>query len=272
VKRSLLVLLSLLWWAASPVRAQESEQAPDPPAASANASTAERVPNTSGFEVLSKATPAELSNYPFRVLAGVRNHWFPLIRELRNSPEWKPGEAVIEFEIRRDGSLGAVKKMESAGSDDLDAAAEQAITSAAPFRALPDTYRGNNLKMRFHFGYDRVAAPEAPLCQGPNWGAHTAVLVMRKKENGVTPPRPTYSPDPEYSEAARRKKYQSRARLAGTVDLDGNFTDLCVLVPAGLGLDEKATSAVRTWRFEPATVDGTPTAVRITLEVDFRLY
>ena len=271
MKRCFVFLLSLLWLAAS-LRAQESEQATGTPATPSNASTVERTLNTSGFEVLSQATPTELSDYPFRALARVRNQWFPHLRELRNSPGWKSGETVIELEILGDGSLGTVRKVESAGSNELDAAASQATTSAAPFPALPGTYPGKNLKLRFHFGYDRVAAPEAPLCQGPNWGAHTAVRLMRKKENGVTPPRPTYAPDPEYADAARRKKYQSRTRLAGTVDPEGNFTDICVLVPAGLGLDEKAASAVNTWRFEPATVDGTPTAARINIEVDFRLY
>jgi TonB family protein len=272
VKRCFVFLMLLLWLAPSSAWAQEPEQATETPATPANASTVERFLNTSGFEVLSQATPTELSDYPLRALARVRNQWFPHLRELRNSPGWKSGETAIELEIRSDGSLGRVKKVESAGSNELDAAASQAVTSAAPFPALPGTYPGKNLKMRFHFGYDRVVAPDAPLCQGPNWGAHTPVLLMRKKENGVTPPRPTYSPEPEYAEGARRKKYQSRTRLAGTVDPEGNFTDICVMVPAGLGLDEKATSAVRTWRFEPATVDGTPTAVRINIEVDFRLY
>jgi len=37
-------------------------------------------------------------------------------------------------------------------------------------------------------------------------------------------------------------------------------------------LDEKALDAVRTWRFEPARKDGVPVAVRISVEVNFRLY
>jgi len=35
---------------------------------------------------------------------------------------------------------------------------------------------------------------------------------------------------------------------------------------------EKALDAVRTWRFEPARKDGVPVAVRISVEVNFRLY
>jgi TonB family protein len=37
-----------------------------------------------------------------------------------------------------------------------------------------------------------------------------------------------------------------------------------------LGLDEKAVEAVRQWKFEPATLDGTPVAVQATVEVNFR--
>jgi TonB family protein len=232
----------------------------------------ERVPNTSGFELLTKATPRELKNYPFRVLAAVRNRWFPQLRELRNSPTWKTGVTVMEFEIRRDGSLGDVKTVESAGSAGLDDAALQAITSAAPFPALPETFSGNSLGLRYRFGYNQPGSAESPLCNGPNWGAHTNVLFLNKVESGVTPPHPVSNRDPDYSEVARKMRYQSRVRLAGTVDAQGAFTDLCVLVPAGAGLDEQAMSAVKEWRFEPATFDGQATAVRIHVEVDFRLY
>ena len=40
----------------------------------------------------------------------------------------------------------------------------------------------------------------------------------------------------------------------------------------GLGLDEKAIEAVKTWRFEPAMKDGKPVSALIRLEVHFQLY
>jgi TonB family protein len=39
-----------------------------------------------------------------------------------------------------------------------------------------------------------------------------------------------------------------------------------------MGLDEKALEAVRQWKFAPATKDGHPVAVRVAIEVAFRLY
>ena len=143
---------------------------------------------------------------------------------------------MIEFAINRDGSLGEMRTVESAGEASLDAAASQAISSAAPFPILPDTYPGQILLLRYHFGYDQPLSPEAPLCNGPNLGAHAADAVLHKVGNGVAPPHPISSTDPEYSEMARKMKYQSRVRIAGTVDRQGAFTDVCVLVPAGGGL------------------------------------
>jgi protein TonB len=39
----------------------------------------------------------------------------------------------------------------------------------------------------------------------------------------------------------------------------------------GYGLDESALEAVGEYRFEPATLNGKPIAVRVTVEVNFQL-
>ena len=56
------------------------------------------------------------------------------------------------------------------------------------------------------------------------------------------------------------------------VAADGRPRDIRVARSLGMGLDEKAIEAVRTWRFEPARKDGNPVAVQINVEVSFRLY
>ena len=89
---------------------------------------------------------------------------------------------------------------------------------------------------------------------------------------GVSAPRTLYAPDPEYSEEARRAKVQGSVLLALIVGPDGNPHDLRLMRSLGMGLDEKALEAVRTWRFEPARKDGVPVAVQISVEVNFRLY
>ena len=86
-------------------------------------------------------------------------------------------------------------------------------------------------------------------------------------------PTCVYCPQAHYSDEAVKSKYQGTVFLVATVTTDGKATDIKVVKGVGLGLDEKAIEAVRSWRFRPAAgPDGRPAAVRQTIEVTFHLY
>ena len=89
---------------------------------------------------------------------------------------------------------------------------------------------------------------------------------------GVSAPKALQTPDPEYSEEARKAKYQGTVVLWLVVDPNGNPQQVKVARSLGMGLDQKAVEAVRHWKFEPAMKDGRPVAVQINVEVNFRLY
>ncbi len=106
---------------------------------------------------------------------------------------------------------------------------------------------------------------------GPGYGGGTGGGVFHVG-GGVSAPKKIYDPDPEYSEEARKAKYQGTCVLYVVVGPDGLPRDIRVSRTLGLGLDEKAIEAVKSWRFEPAMKDGKPVSVAINIEVDFRLY
>jgi len=106
---------------------------------------------------------------------------------------------------------------------------------------------------------------------GPGHGGGTGGGAFRVG-GGVSAPKAIYAPDPEYSEEARKVKHMGTVVLWLVVGPDGKPRDIRVLRTLGLGLDEKAIEAVRTWRFEPAMKDGRPVAVQINVEVNFHLY
>jgi protein TonB len=106
---------------------------------------------------------------------------------------------------------------------------------------------------------------------GPGQGGGTGGGIFHVG-GGVSAPRPIYSPDPEFSEEARKAKYQGTCTLMLIVDAAGRPTNIRVANSLGMGLDEKAIEAAKKWRFEPAMKDGHPVAVEIALEVDFHLY
>ena len=92
-----------------------------------------------------------------------------------------------------------------------------------------------------------------------------------KVGNGVTAPIVLYKKEPEYSEEARKAKYQGTVVLYIEVDPSGRAVNPRVVRSLGLGLDEKAMEAVRQWKFKPGYRDGKPVTVAATIEVNFRL-
>ncbi len=88
---------------------------------------------------------------------------------------------------------------------------------------------------------------------------------------GVSAPVVLVKVEPEYSEEARKAKWQGTVVLSVVVDEKGYPRDLKVLRSLGLGLDQKAIEAVEKWRFKPGLKDGKPVAVAATIEVNFRL-
>jgi TonB family protein len=97
-------------------------------------------------------------------------------------------------------------------------------------------------------------------------------VVYTVKKGEVSPPRRISGREPEFAEDARIAKYQGTMTISLVVDPSGTATDLAIMTPLGLGLDEKAVEAVRAWKFDPAMKEGQPVAVKVVVEVDFHLY
>lgn len=88
---------------------------------------------------------------------------------------------------------------------------------------------------------------------------------------GVSQPTLIAKVEPEYSEEARKAKWQGVVALQIIVDESGNPTNIKVIRSLGLGLDQKAIEAVMKWRFRPGMKDGKPVPVFANVEVNFRL-
>lgn len=88
---------------------------------------------------------------------------------------------------------------------------------------------------------------------------------------GVSAPALLAKVEPEYSEEARKAKFQGTVVLYVEVDEQGRPRNLRVVRPLGLGLDEKAIEAVSKWKFRPGYKDGKAVTVAATVEVNFRL-
>jgi protein TonB len=89
--------------------------------------------------------------------------------------------------------------------------------------------------------------------------------------SGVEPPRLLAEVKPDYTEDARRRGIEGDVVMEIVVRRDGSVGDVRILQGLGAGLDQQAASAVRRWRFAPATRRGTPVDVMVEVAVEFKL-
>jgi protein TonB len=89
--------------------------------------------------------------------------------------------------------------------------------------------------------------------------------------SGIEPPRLLREVKAQYTEDARRKGVTGAVVLEIVIKSDGSVGDVKVLRGLGSGLDDRAITAVRSWRFSPARRLGSPVDVIVEVEVEFSL-
>ncbi len=106
---------------------------------------------------------------------------------------------------------------------------------------------------------------------GPDGDGGGITGPIHRPGSGVTMPQIIYQVEPEYTDAARKARYQGTAIFEAVVGADGSVRGLRLVRALGMGLDERAMQAVRQWKFRPGMKDGKPVDVLAAIEVTFRL-
>jgi len=133
------------------------------------------------------------------------------------------------------------------------------------FRKIAVTGKEDTMaKLNYRTGYYGKSRGPAGVVIGDGGGD-------RSLSPDITPPAVIYKKEPEYSEEARKAKYQGTVVLYVDLDASGQVTKVTVNRSLGLGLDQKAVEAVSQWQFKPGMQAGKPVAMRAQVEVSFRL-
>jgi protein TonB len=91
--------------------------------------------------------------------------------------------------------------------------------------------------------------------------------------NVVSQPACLHCPEPPYTDEARKAKLQGNVTLRVLIGADGRATRIQLVKGLGLGLDEQAMQAVRSWRFVPAQdARRQPVPTWVTIETRFQLF
>ena len=190
------------------------------------------------------------------------------------------GIVVLEATIEKNGNVTDLSII----SGDL-ILADAAVDAVRGWKFEPYTASGRPIQVRqkltFNFGPGKKTGELDARLAPPTLREGSPTPGIRKASpgetfyavgHGVTGPRAIYAPDPPYSEAARKGKYQGTCLLSLIVGVDGQPHDIQVVRALGMGLDEKAVNAVNQWKFQPGTKDGNPVGVYVVIEVTFHLY
>jgi len=152
--------------------------------------------------------------------------------------------AAIKQETPRDFTLSAPRAAPSVGNEnsalDAPALAREAPASVdAPLQSLPSPAM--------------PGAPDGPLPVGGE----------------VQPARLIHAMLPSYPQIARANRVAGDVTLDALVDETGSVKDVKV-ISGPLLLREAAKEALRRWKYEPARLDGKPTAMHLTVTVKFQ--
>jgi protein TonB len=90
----------------------------------------------------------------------------------------------------------------------------------------------------------------------------------------VVAPSLTLNVNPKYTADALRAKIQGTVPVEVIVSPDGNVTAVRVIksLDKVFGLDEEAVKAAWQWKFLPGTYQGQPVALRVKIEMEFRVH
>lgn len=87
--------------------------------------------------------------------------------------------------------------------------------------------------------------------------------------SGIKPPKAVWAPDPKFPELPEGAEPRGTVVLLIGVNTKGHVEPVRVLRSDEAAFEKSAVSTVKKWKFKPATQDGHPVPVQITVEMHF---
>lgn len=110
--------------------------------------------------------------------------------------------------------------------------------------------------------------PDVPAAKQAPPGTRLQKNIPQPPER--TPPSALHIVSPDYPRQAYRKGLSGTVKVRFTIEPNGRTSGVDIVSAHPLGVfDEAARQAVQQWRFNPATVNGRPTATTVTQQLIF---
>ncbi len=196
---------------------------------------------------------------------------FEFLRERIGESDKHPVEIDVNLDLRNSSQ----EQAETALSE-IFLTATDSLETSVPDYWKPCVHAAAGGRSDFRFSSDLRAIPGTAVAEpspaGDSGVSEAVTCNSRAHGTGRSHPTAIFQPNPEFSERARKEKKQGVVTLSLVVNQYGLPENVRVMRPVGYGLDEKAISCVRQWRFKPAEKNGEPVATEIAVQLDFHLY
>lgn len=153
----------------------------------------------------------------------------------------------------------------SCRADDNKALVQQQTGCESKVKRLQDSPHDNPVPAAI------LITPAPPSAAAPNQAEYEGIR-LRKLGGDVTTPVLIYKDEPTFTDEARKNKFMGIVLVNLIVDTKGQPQNVHVLRGVGMGLDEKAVTAVKQYKFKPATENGNPVPVALNVEVNFQVF
>jgi TonB family protein len=104
------------------------------------------------MQLLSDPLNIDFKPYMLQVLNVVRKQWFAVIPQIARTG--RQGIVVLQFSIDRRGQVPKLVIANTSGVVAFDQAAVASVSAANPFPALPNEYRGTEIRLQLAFSYN----------------------------------------------------------------------------------------------------------------------
>ena len=197
------------------------------------------------------------------------------IRVVKRTVETKPsyteearlagveGTVVVYAEITKDGSPENLRVLRSLGHG-LD---QEAVRTVQQWRFEPSLQNGQIIRVATYVPVNFRLQRQIYDAWLPSQGGNEVFQIT----DGVTIPGIISRVQAPYTDEARAAKLEGKIVLFIEITSAGIVENVVVLQKMGKGMDESAVQAIKQWKFSPATKDGRPVAVMITVEMNFSL-
>lgn len=229
-------------------------------------------PLLSPFRIHLSKAPLDLSKSIARITALVANN----VERFNGSTVEESNLSQRILAARMASCAGPGKPDPDCDLSDAEYIAKHPIYAKNPLQLFPGAAPGANCGI----GTDKscyVGDPRNLTSPRPGSGTRKDPVIaasgLYRVGGRVSAPVAIFQAEAEFSDEARRAKYQGVCLVSVIVDGHGNPQNPRIVRGLRMGLDQKALDAVRKYKFRPAMLDGEqPVPVMITIEINFKLY